>query len=372
MSRKVCTRTPPDHVVRRAFTLIEVLVVVAIIALLVAILVPALSRARESARAAAGSSNLRQALMGMYLEKTEKQMRKEEWSTNFGWAVKSLKQLKNETNVFHCPSDPNPYPIAAVQDRLFDNNGQPRGTTTGDAVFSRAIRDLTGPGSWTTDIQDQVDVLAAGNTDAYNDPEGDLLLQFRPSAPMQKWVSATIRKGAASWRHDVYSYDGKTIAIDIQGVVAAQIPLMWMSFGANASAGLKGVKGNPVLVAEAGKPGIFPEKLGNYPFDHLGWVLRFRHGGYSGKPFLRGADWTRGTLGLRPPKNGTTLGSWADQNYIPEQRTHAGFVDGHVELMPWWELISDPNGTISYGRPTPKWQHWYGTRSQQKSPAVYW
>ncbi len=371
MSRKARTEKLPDRLVRRGFTLIEVLVVVAIIALLVAILVPALSRAREQARAAAGSSNLRQGLMGMYLEKTEKQMRKEEWSTNYGWAVKSLKQLKNETNVFHCPSDPNPYPIAAVQDRLFDDSGRPRGTTTGDAIFSRAIRDRTSPGSWTTDIQDQVDPLAASGTDAYNDPAGDLLLDFKPSAPMQKWVSADISKGNASWRHDVYSYDGKTIALNVQGTVTAQIPLMWMSFGANASAGLKGVKGNPILVAEAGKPGIFPEKLGSYPFDHLGWVLRFRHGGYSGKSFLRGADWTRGTLGLRPPMTGITLGNWADPNYIPEQRTHAGFVDGHVELMPWWELISDPNGAISGGRPTPKWHYWYGSRSQTQSPARY-
>ncbi len=50
---------------RRAFTLIEVLVVIAIIAVLIAILLPALSSARESARAAVCLANLR--MTGMTL-----------------------------------------------------------------------------------------------------------------------------------------------------------------------------------------------------------------------------------------------------------------------------------------------------------------
>ena len=49
---------------RKAFTLVELLVVVSIIALLVAILLPSLRAARESARRAACLSNLRQLSMG--------------------------------------------------------------------------------------------------------------------------------------------------------------------------------------------------------------------------------------------------------------------------------------------------------------------
>ena len=90
MKGSVCTR---------AFTLIEVLVVVAIIALLVAILLPSLARAREEARATACGSNMKQALNGMFLAKAETHMRKEDWSTNFGWAVRSLKQNSGQTEL---------------------------------------------------------------------------------------------------------------------------------------------------------------------------------------------------------------------------------------------------------------------------------
>ena len=81
---------------RAGFTLIEVLVVVAIIALLIAILLPSLANARNLARSAVCASNLRQGLTGVLLTQAETQMRKEQWSTNFGWAVQSLKQNRGQ------------------------------------------------------------------------------------------------------------------------------------------------------------------------------------------------------------------------------------------------------------------------------------
>ena len=56
----------PDHP-RRAFTLVELLVVVAVIALLIAVLVPALAGARSSAQQMMGASNLRQLAGGWHM-----------------------------------------------------------------------------------------------------------------------------------------------------------------------------------------------------------------------------------------------------------------------------------------------------------------
>jgi prepilin-type N-terminal cleavage/methylation domain-containing protein/prepilin-type processing-associated H-X9-DG protein len=62
--------------VRRAFTLIEILVVVAVVALLIAVLLPALGRARTQAKTAVCANNLRQIATGFqeYLVKSRDRM----------------------------------------------------------------------------------------------------------------------------------------------------------------------------------------------------------------------------------------------------------------------------------------------------------
>ena len=61
------THSNPHHLrsTRRAFTLIEVLVVISIIVLLIAILLPVLGKARESARMSICASNVRQQVLGL-------------------------------------------------------------------------------------------------------------------------------------------------------------------------------------------------------------------------------------------------------------------------------------------------------------------
>jgi prepilin-type processing-associated H-X9-DG protein len=98
---------------RRAFTLVEAIVVLCIIALLSALLLPALSRMKENARAAACLSNLRQIGAGLtgYLGEHEMTMPHLEAgrdSTGETGAVIDTVLLPYVTSkaVFACPSDP--------------------------------------------------------------------------------------------------------------------------------------------------------------------------------------------------------------------------------------------------------------------------
>jgi prepilin-type processing-associated H-X9-DG protein len=298
----------------------------------------------------------------------DSQMRKDTWSTNFGWAVKSLKQNKGQTELFTCPTDPRPLPAAAVLDRIYDGANF-IGTTTGDAVYTR-IKHNKSSGEWTTDIQDQCDNTPRPGNDAYDDSAGDLLIKYTPPAEKAHFTAATLGKGAASWRHDVLTYKEEMIAQNISGQVQATIPLLWMSYGANASAGLKGTGGNPLLITETGKLGIFPEHFQgpnsiidkNYPRDHLGWVMHFNHGNMApakDREWLRALDWTQGSLGSVPPRTGVAVSpSWYDGNYSSRSRVNAGFMDGHVERAGYWELMRFQQGR----RPIPIHSVWFGNR----------
>ncbi len=111
---------------RRAFSLVEILVVIAIIMLLAAILFPVFGRARESARTATCANNLRQIGMGLRLYLSDS---RNVYPTGAvmgqatcSWTHNLAPYLKT-TSIFNCPSNSiEIYQDGCVPDRIVDGN----------------------------------------------------------------------------------------------------------------------------------------------------------------------------------------------------------------------------------------------------------
>lgn len=340
---------------QNGFTLIEVLVVVAIIALLIAILLPSLAAARNQARSAVCGSNLRQSVAGILLAMAEQQMRKERWSLNFGWAVDSYKRNAASPHIFTCPEDPAPKPIPALYDHQY-RHGNFEGISSAASVFNRIKRDPNVGNGWILDLQDQVLENMFGG-DSYYESTGDCLVEYT-ALPGQSMVTATARREITDYDHRGYAVKGGQLWTNTSSNGSFTVPIFWLSYGANASAGLRNVKGMPILAVEAGKLGVFPEDFGATSQgsrfrDNLAKAMRFRHGGRVSSRFIGGANCDYTQQFQQPPRTPDLL-------YQARTKANAGFMDGHVESLGWYQMFGTPAQPTS--PPPINRALWIGTR----------
>lgn len=340
---------------QRAFTLIEILVVVAIIALLISILLPSLVGARNQAYSAQCLSNLKQVSNGLQIHLVEQNMRRERISTNYGWATYSYKANKGAGKLFACPGDTRPMPLPPLFADIYEGTSF-RGRAASDGVFNTVMPHPTQGETYWLDIQDSVNETWFGRDAGTGDI--DLLLKYSAGKGAAT-TNVSVERVESGWNFKVFSWKGESMWPDPRSASGPYtLPLMWLSYGANASAGIRDTKGNPIMIIENKNPGVFPEDFrkktnrnpgqsGGKGADDLRKTLRFRHGSRQGdRQFL---DTT-------------------DPSYLPRDGANAAFMDGHAERLHHAQIIGPgPHPQVDVkGEPLYHRSKWIGIRRTEQ------
>ncbi len=132
---------------RRAFTLVELLVIITTLAVLIAMLLPALTQARESAWSVICKSNLKQMVMAaiLYTTDNEQSLPPSVDTKGKSWAGYLLPWLENE-NVYECGSNLGGY----TGNNMYEANGYFLGFAdlTLPGVTPTTMREIRTPARW--------------------------------------------------------------------------------------------------------------------------------------------------------------------------------------------------------------------------------